>query len=377
MSISPPPFGSAASEFSDSAPLPLPAGAKELCFTETAGTGEAPLAPLRRLAGNLKQARAEIIGLMIFGSLAARTEIETAIDATLGEIDWPVLWIEGAACNGAPLAGVQAWTLVDGKVDRVKRDGRVVASRYRLGRSELCWAGEALPRDPSATPGEQTLQAFRELELALHAAGFGLGDLVRTWCYNDELLKWYREFNHARTGLYSVVDFSLGSAPASTGISAANRAGAALTLAGLAVRPLAGRRTAAPLASPLQCPAQAYGSAFSRAVELDLGSVRRVLVSGTASIEPGGATVWQGDPRKQVDLTMKVIEAILVSRGLRWAEVTRGIAYFKAPETSAVFEAWCRDHGWKNPPVAALHCDICRDDLLFELEVDAEAAKKA
>ena len=358
---------------SSSRPLTAePGPARELVFNEAALPGEQPVVVLRRLAWALHTSGARIVGLMLFGAFSARADIEAALRATLGETAWPVLWIEGASHHGAPLAGAQAFSLLGGEIERVVVDGRVAASRYRVDRTELCWVGESFPRDKGARPGEQTTQAFRAMEDTLRQAGFGLCDLIRTWCYNHELLTWYPEFNHARTDLYRTVGFRLGATPASTGISAANRAGAALVLAGLAARPLSGGPVARPLASPLQCPAPAYGSAFSRAVEIDLGARRRVVVSGTASIEPGGETVWPGDIAKQVGLTMLVIEAILVSRDLAWRDVTRGIAYFKSPEFTDVFDSWCRRRGWPNPPVLNLHCDICRDDLLFELEVDAE-----
>lgn len=281
--------------------------------------------------------------------------------------------MEGASCAGTVLAGVQAFALAGGCVEPIIRDGRVVATRYTVGDTELCWVGGTLPDDPSATPGLQTAQAFNALERTLNAAGFAFGDLVRTWCYNHELLAWYDEFNRARSVRYREVKFRTGSLPASTGISAANPAGAALILAGLAVRPNTAGRGAREIGSPLQCPAPAYGSAFSRAMEIDLGASRRLLISGTASIEPGGATVWPDNIHRQIGLTMRVVGAILESRGLGWADATRALAYFKSPAYVPVFEAWCRVHGWENPACINLHCDICRDDLLFEIELDAEA----
>jgi enamine deaminase RidA (YjgF/YER057c/UK114 family) len=99
--------------------------------------------------------------------------------------------------------------------------------------------------------------------------------------------------------------------------------------------------------------------------------VRRLLVSGTASIEPGGKTVWQGDIAKQIDLTMEVVEAILRSRGMGFADITRANAYCKRPEYLPYFRAWQQAHGAVAMPALPIHCDICRDDLLFEIEVDA------
>jgi enamine deaminase RidA (YjgF/YER057c/UK114 family) len=311
---------------------------------------------------------------MVFGSISARPAIMAAMSDALGAPAWPVLWIDGASCHWAPMAGVQAFALSGGHLEPITVNGRVMATRYTIGDAALCWVGGILPNDVTAAPGVQTTQAFDALEQALNAAGFALGDLIRTWCYNHELLKWYGEFNRARSARYRTVAFRTGSLPASTGISVANPAGAALTLAGLAVRPIpSGLSIAREICSPLQCPAPAYGSAFSRAVEIELGATRRLLISGTASIEPGGATVWTGDIHRQVDLTMRVIAAILESRNLHWPDVTRAIAYFKSPDFVPAFDSWCRNNGWVNPPCINLHCDICRDDLLFELELDVES----
>lgn len=347
--------------------------AREKTYSEAARTGEGPAAVARRLAARLLADHATPIGMMVFGSLSARPVIDAALKAELGDAPCPALWIEGAACADVPLAGVQIVALIGGPVTPVWLDGRVVASCYTLGENELCWVGASLPDDIHAPRDEQTTAAFRSVERSLHAAGFGLADVIRTWCYNHELLAWYDGFNRARSALYRQVAFRSGATPASTGISASNPAGAALVLAGLACRPAIPGKGARPVGSPLQCPAPAYGSAFSRAMELDLGARRRLLVSGTASIAPGGESVFPDDPARQIALTMRVVAAILESRGMDWSHVTRGLAYFKSPAYERHFMEWCSGNGWLNPPCISLHCDICRDDLLFEIEADAEA----
>ena len=365
-------------------PLPVPlrstepslsTASRELTLTEASMPGEEPSLPLRRLAARLSEQGATLIGLMVFGAVAERTAIEAAMCDALGAPAWPVLWVEGASCHGAALAGVQAFALVGGFVEQIMLDGCVLATRYKVGKAEFCWVGGALPEDPSVAPALQTAQAFDTLEKALAAAGFGLGDLVRTWCYNRELLTWYGEFNQVRSARYRGVAFRTGSLPASTGISASNLAGAAIVLAGLAIRPADPASGAHEIGSPLQCPAPTYGSAFSRAMEIEIAGSKRIIISGTASIERGGATVWMDDIHRQIELTMRVVGAILEARGQGWADVTRSIAYFKSPAYVPAFEMWCREHGWANPPCIFLHCDICRDDLLFELEVDAEARR--
>ena len=76
------------------------------------------------------------------------------------------------------------------------------------------------------------------------------------------------------------------------------------------------------------------------------------------------------DPVKQVAFTMEVVEAILQSRGMEWQDVTRGAAYFRNFEDLPVYDRYCKENGLSELPVAVVSNDVCRDDLLFEIEVD-------
>jgi len=72
-----------------------------------------------------------------------------------------------------------------------------------------------------------------------------------------------------------------------------------------------------------------------------------------------------------VELTMKVVEAILHTRGFSFTDLTRAVAYFKKMNYAHAFADWCRARSFSSLPVISAHCDVCRDDLLFELEADA------
>jgi enamine deaminase RidA (YjgF/YER057c/UK114 family) len=93
-------------------------------------------------------------------------------------------------------------------------------------------------------------------------------------------------------------------------------------------------------------------------------------MSGTASIAPAGETLWRGNTRRQIDQTMQVVEAILASRGYALADLNRAIAYFKHGADAPLFAEWCAARG-VSIPFVPIECDICRDDLLFEIEADA------
>jgi enamine deaminase RidA (YjgF/YER057c/UK114 family) len=349
-------------------------GAPETVLTETMRADEPLQDVFHRLAARLAAGESSLLGLMIYGSMAARDAVERAMRLELGETCWPVTWVEGASCDGAALAGVQAFAISGRPVTRVRLGNRIVGSVYEDGGARHCLLGGVGPTARSLGVGAQVQQTFGNLEWALDQAGFELGDVVRTWFYNEDILSWYGEFNRVRSAHYGNVKFRTGSLPASTGIGARNIDGAALTVAAWAVRPIGEGIRAKEIGSPLQCPAPAYGSSFSRAMEIDSGGWRRLLISGTASIHPGGKTAWVDDPKKQVDLTMEVIAGILQSRGMDYRDVTRATAYYRDPAYLPYFTAWCAERNLENMPVVHTHSVVCRDDLLFELELDAGVA---
>jgi enamine deaminase RidA (YjgF/YER057c/UK114 family) len=327
----------------------------------------------RRLADRVAVERAEIVALFVYGAVDDRGGVGEAMRAGMGEASWPVTWVEGASCSESRLAGLQAiaWR---GAVERVRIGGRVVGTVYADGVARHCWLGGIGAQVLSLPRAAQVQQMFGVAELALDLAGFELRDVARTWFYNEDILAWYGAFNRVRTAFYAGVQWRSGSLPASTGIGARNARGAALEVALRAWRPLAESGAAiAPveLASPLQCPAPAYGSSFSRAIEVRTGARRWISVSGTASIHPDGRTAWEGDARRQVDVTMEVVAAILRSRGLAWTDVTRATAYYRDVADVRHLRAWQIVRGLERLPVVHTASVVCRDDLLFEIEVDA------
>ena len=152
-----------------------------------------------------------------------------------------------------------------------------------------------------------------------------------------------------------------------------NTSGSALVAEALALVPKKAGVTSRAVPSPLQCPALEYGSSFSRAVEVAAPGYKRLLISGTASIAPGGENVHIGDAPAQADYTMRVVEAILESCAMGWPDVCHAVAYVKRACDLCAMEQLTRKH-LPDVPLAVVHADICRDELLYELEVDAVRA---
>ena len=277
--------------------------------------------------------------------------------------DWPVTWLRG---NPA-LPGVHLHAVKGVPVERLTFAGRVVGSVFNDGVARHCRLGGLRPVSTTESPAGQARATFELLEAALRDAGMTFANVARTWFYLDEILAWYGDFNKVRDEFFRKRNVFDGLVPASTGIGGANIDGTALVAGAYAVT--GGQLTAVP--SPLQCPALKYGSSFSRAVELKMLDHSRLWVSGTASIAPGGETVHVGDVPGQIALTMQVVAAILESRGLDWHDTSRAIAYVRAAATAKRFQEYLVANGLTDLPVVTTQNIICRDDLLFEIEVDA------
>ncbi len=320
----------------------------------------------------VNEAGATIVCMDVFGiPNGKRADVRLLHQEWGGAWDWPVTWLVEGASGGIALTGVQVHALTGTLVRRIRLDGRTVGSVYDDGHARHCHLGDLWPADRKLSRSQQARATFDLMETALAQADMKFSHVVRTWFYLDRLLEWYGEFNQVRNQFFRERTVFDGLVPASTGISGGNAAGAAIIADAYAIAPHDPRVRAQAVPSPLQCPALEYGSSFSRAVEVDLVDHRALYISGTASIEPGGRTAHVGDIRAQIELTMQVAGAILESRQMNWRDTTRAVAYIKHAAAAPAWRDWLAAHDLCDLPVVTTENDICRDDLLFEIELDA------
>jgi enamine deaminase RidA (YjgF/YER057c/UK114 family) len=311
-----------------------------------------------------------------FGSIAASAAFRDAVVAELGEIAWPLTYVQGDNCFGGPLAGIQLHLVSGTTVHTVRMNHEPVGRVFEDRHARFCYLGDLRAADNTVPRGEQGRQAFIRMQTALELAGMSLHDLVRTWLFIDDILDWYGEFNKVRDRFFTENGMFDRFLPASTGIGGCNPHGAAVSACAVALQPIGEAAAVQEVLSPLQCPAHDYGSSFSRAAEIATPDFRMVLVSGTASIAPGGQTLHVGDTGAQIDLTLRVVGEILKSRGLDFANTTRANAYFKYTDDASSFDRYCAEFGIPATRVIVSHDAVCRDDLLFEVELDAIEARR-
>lgn len=284
--------------------------------------------------------------------------------------DWPVLWVEEGCDKFPGLGGVQAWAVLGLEVQTLRCDERASGVIFEDDHFRYCRLSGLTSFDATLPPAEQAAQVFQAFVDQLAFANMDFSNVIRTWFYNEDIIPWYGEFNNVRNNYFTQWNTYCGLVPASTGVGGHNAAGTALMTGLLALVPKNDEVAAFAVPSPLQCPALEYGSSFSRAVETVYPAFRRMTISGTASICPDGVTMFLDDTRAQIVRTLDVVDGILDSRGMKWTDTTRAVAYFKDGAEAGLLAEVAAERGMPEIPVVLMRNDICRDDLLFELELD-------
>jgi enamine deaminase RidA (YjgF/YER057c/UK114 family) len=318
----------------------------------------------------------------VFGDLAAAPSVLRARTRALGGSDaWavPPTYVAGAPAARTGLAGIHV-IAARGR-GRLLRDHQTVYGRVlETGSARLLGLADvgrlAGPKPRHARPGDEASAAIGAAEELLALEGFGFEDVVRTWFYLRDILDWYGEFNAVRNAAFRRLGLigpgGDGRIPASTGIAGSNLRGSACALDLVAVRPLReGGLDLRRLYNRRQNEAAEYGSAFARGMALGLGDARYVFVSGTAAIDDHGASVHVGDFEAQLRHTLDAVDTLLGEAGARLSDLAQATAFLKRPGDLRTLERVAARSGLAHVPLVTTVADVCRPELLFELDATA------
>ncbi len=231
------------------------------------------------------------------------------------------------------------------------------------------------PQSPQAT--EQAQLMMEKAESALKQFGADFLSVPRTWMWLKDILSWYEDFNYVRTKFFTerrlIGEGTRQSMPASTGIGLGPADGSHCAMDLTAVLEPQNSTQFLQAVGKQQC-ALDYGSAFSRASRATTPAGETVFVSGTASIDADGATTHIGDASGQIATTIENVRAVLADMKCKDEDVVQMVAYCKTTEVEKIFNT---SRGALNWPWVTAICDICRPDLLFEIEATAMPKQRA
>jgi chorismate lyase/3-hydroxybenzoate synthase len=252
------------------------------------------------------------------------------------------------------------------------------------------WMVGAIDLDESVLKQPLTVlaqRAYHDLFEAL--AQTGCGHLQRIWNYLPRInadgggLERYRQFNAGRQQAFvEAGQAAFEGAPAACALGIHQGA--------LCIRFLAGRTAPLPVENPRQVSAYRYPPAygprsptFSRAALAEIGGGDVALfISGTASIV-GHETVHVGDVEAQTQETLRNLDAVITAAHARSSArfdlaALDAVVYVRhvadAPVVRRVLEAALGPAASTLRHAVYLEADICRQDLLVEIEAHAVAA---
>ncbi|HNW56623.1 MAG TPA: hypothetical protein PLR88_09560 [Bacteroidales bacterium] len=257
------------------------------------------------------------------------------------------------------------------------------------------WAGGMgtgmFPDDTRAAAEE----AFNQMRLILEAENMSFDHIVRQWNFIGNILEIkngiqnYQLFNRVRSSNYQHYRY-IKSFPAATGIGMKH---GGVHVDFYAVKSESTTKIIA-VNNPDQIKPYAYGQKvlvgapgddgktkqvpqFERAVLLNNKSFSELFVSGTASIK-GQDTIGISSVEKQTMVTienvntlcdLKRIGGMIGSNGINTGRFVFARVYVKNQDDFHSVKSICNNH-FKQVPVIYIQSDICRDNLLVEMEAE-------
>lgn len=223
---------------------------------------------------------------------------------------------------------------------------------------------------------KQSVDVFLQIEKVLQKEKFPINSIIRQWNYIEQITAFdddnqhYQSFNNARADFYGKSDWPKGY-PAATGIGT-NMGGVVVDFDAVVLTSEKDFMT--PINNRLQVAAHAYSERvlqnafsrkktpkFERAKSLTVDNRRFVYISGTAAIR-GEESLKGINLEKQLLITMENIEELTNGAKLLLLRV-----YLK--NESDYEEAENLLHAMHpDIPVSYMWADVCRDELLIEIE---------
>lgn len=323
----------------------------------------------KRISDVLVENNANIVRATFFGSISEKENVIEKLKQSVSGINFPVTWIEGGNCTDSFINGVYIFAVSGIEVKPLSNKNQIVGSLIQLPYADYCYLG-GLYSGKGLSPYEQTLAILQRANNILNQVNFKFENTVRTWFYLDDILEWYNDFNKARTLFFNQHDIFSKLVPASTGISGKNKEGSAVSMELNAIIPKSADFSINRIMSPLQCSAENYGSSFSRAIMFSDEEYSVMTISGTASINEKGESVFQNNIKKQIEKSFSVLMAIVDSRKFSTEDIIRAYAYCSDRKYYKDFIEFFNSKFTNSFACICAENKICRHDLLFEIEMD-------
>jgi enamine deaminase RidA (YjgF/YER057c/UK114 family) len=325
-----------------------------------------------------------VLRLTFFGTPSSNEEylirqaiLKNKVEAFYSNGRMPALSYVSQPPLDAPLI-VEVHSIAGDEIDKIayKRFGNNPYVLLENNDGRFLFAGGFQSDITGKSIGQQSVDVFRQVGECLEQAHFPVDSIIRQWNYIEQITcieegsQRYQSFNNARSDFYDKGAWPNGY-PAATGIGA-NLGGVVVDLdAAIFASP---GSYASPVDNPLQIAAHTYSGKvlktagrkaatpkFERAKSITFGNRRLVYISGTAAIR-GENSLHEAGLERQLCITMENIARLTGKARLIILRV-----YLKNKADYALAERLIKEY--RLPiPVSYMCADVCRDELLIEIE---------
>lgn len=217
----------------------------------------------------------------------------------------------------------------------------------------------------------QTIGIFNKTDSFLHSHNMNVrNNTLRTWLYMRDVDNNYAGMVKARRELFDRIGLTYDTRfIASTGIEGETVDTTCLvTMDALSIGNIREEQVSRIEAPENLSSTHYYGVTFDRGTRIAFGDRSHLHISGTASIDPAGNILFEGDVRNQLQRTIDNVEALLASEGANLADMQYLILYMRDSKHFPLVEEIISSRIPASVPLMIVEGPVCRPGWLVEIE---------
>lgn len=341
----------------------------------------------KKLTGYLRENEIQVIYEKAFGTLEFKSSImklRKSLIKTFNLDTAPFSYIEGAPTSGSPISSITIFGIASKGDIRLKRiksikgiSRQTIGTSFVLSGSRYIYLLGLTCRDKVLTGSISEYRSlFDDILNYIDNSGFSASDIIRTWLYLDKMDDNYSNLNTARREFFERNNINYSSTsndlPSSTCIGGRFSKDSTLAVDVFCIDKSILHPAITRMYNQLQNEAEGkayqFKSTFARATSIDYKTHCEIQISGTASIDTTGETVFVGDPYNQIKKTLQNVKSLLDQKNMSFDDLCISTCFFKRPEYYSLFEEVLEELGIGNFTNTFVAADVCRSNLLFELD---------
>ena len=235
----------------------------------------------------------------------------------------------------------------------------------------LLWTSNFIGMIDEFDSYKQTQDLFANLSATLHNHGLTIrNNMLRTWIFVRDVDNQYKGMVDARREYFETIGLTNQTRYiASTGIEGKSVDTKTLvTLDALSVQNIKEEQIIRMMALENLSDTIVYGVTFERGFRIRYGDRSHIYISGTASIDKDGNTIYLSDVRKQTERTLDNIEALLKPQGAMMGDMKYLIVYLRNIKHWTQIQDILVSRIPDSVAIMPVEAPVCRPNWLVEIE---------